>query len=106
MDLPLARPFGHWSGCHAFPWSVTQPNWRPQLRLKFTQPYQYGIMVTADGNRFVDEGRTFRISPMPSTASGSLQQRDNCMADLRRPTRHSLAMRIAALRHQSHSENH
>jgi tricarballylate dehydrogenase len=57
-----AQPYGHWSGCHAVSWerNATEfgdPGLTPQFQ---RNAYQFGIMVNAEGNRFVDEGADFR----------------------------------------------
>jgi tricarballylate dehydrogenase len=57
-----AQPYGHWSGCHATGWEryaadfgdlVQTPNYQ-------RHSYTFGIMVNADGKRFLDEGADFR----------------------------------------------
>ena len=57
-----ASPAGHWSGCHAVGWDMNAPEFG-DLRVGdgFQKHcYPYGIMVNADGVRFVDEGADFR----------------------------------------------
>lgn len=65
LGVPLAaamrhggQPFGHWGGCHSVPLDSDAP---PVGDLKMTDKYSrysypYGIMVNAEGQRFVDEG--------------------------------------------------
>ncbi len=56
-----AQPYGHWSGCHATPVDATAPR-VGDLRLTDKTnrlSYPYGIMVNAEGRRFVDEGEDF-----------------------------------------------
>jgi tricarballylate dehydrogenase len=57
-----AQPYGHWSGCHAIQWDAGAP---PTGDLELTnrysrQSYPVGIVVNADGERFIDEGADFR----------------------------------------------
>jgi tricarballylate dehydrogenase len=57
-----AQPSGHWSGCHAVSWEryasdfgepATTPNYQ-------RHSYPFGIMINAEGKRFVDEGADIR----------------------------------------------
>jgi tricarballylate dehydrogenase len=57
-----AMPHGHWSGCHAVGWDRNAPpfgdvNVGDQFQ---KHSYPWGIMINADGERFVDEGADFR----------------------------------------------
>ncbi|HWM11970.1 MAG TPA: FAD-dependent tricarballylate dehydrogenase TcuA [Solirubrobacteraceae bacterium] len=57
-----AQAYGHWSGCHAIQWDAGAP---PTGDLELTnrysrQSYPIGIVVNADGDRFLDEGADFR----------------------------------------------
>jgi tricarballylate dehydrogenase len=57
-----AMPYGHWSGCHAVGWDLNAPpfgdvNVGDQFQ---KHSYPWGIMVNANGERFVDEGADFR----------------------------------------------
>ena len=57
-----ASPAGHWSGSHAVPWDLNAPEFG-DLRIgdQFSKlSYPLGIMVNADGSRFLDEGADFR----------------------------------------------
>ena len=57
-----ASPAGHWSGAHAVPWDLNAPEFG-DLRVgdQFSKlSYPLGIMVNANGHRFVDEGADFR----------------------------------------------
>jgi tricarballylate dehydrogenase len=61
LDIDAA-PFGHWSGCHAVGWELNAP---PFGDLRIGDSYQkhsypWGIMVNAEGRRFLDEGADFR----------------------------------------------
>jgi tricarballylate dehydrogenase len=57
-----ARPYGHWSSCHAVAWDLLAPE-TGDLRvgdLFQKHSYPIGIVVNRDGRRFVDEGADFR----------------------------------------------
>ena len=56
-----ASPFGNWSGCHACGWDRNAPEFG-ELAIgdQFEKhSYPLGILVNADGRRFVDEGADF-----------------------------------------------
>ena len=57
-----AEPYGHWSGCHAVGWDMNAPAYGDLSVGDGFQKHSYpfGIMVNADGQRFVDEGADFR----------------------------------------------
>ena len=57
-----AMPYGHWSGCHAVGWDQNAPAFGDLDVGDNFQKHSYplGIMVNADGDRFVDEGADFR----------------------------------------------
>jgi tricarballylate dehydrogenase len=57
-----ASPAGHWSGCHAVGWDNNAPEFGDLAVGDGFQKHSYplGIMVNADGRRFVDEGADFR----------------------------------------------
>jgi tricarballylate dehydrogenase len=63
MALDLgASPAGHWSGCHAVQWDHNAPEFGD---LKVGDGFQkhsypFGVVVNADGRRFLDEGADFR----------------------------------------------
>jgi tricarballylate dehydrogenase len=61
LDIDAA-PFGHWSGCHAVGWELNAPAFG-DLRVGDSyqkHSYPWGIMVNAEGRRFLDEGADFR----------------------------------------------
>ncbi|MGH1487931.1 MAG: FAD-dependent tricarballylate dehydrogenase TcuA [Acidimicrobiales bacterium] len=69
IDLAVAagaEPYGFFQGCHATPMDLHMPNYGnleiPHLERKNYRKICYflGIMVNAEGKRFVDEGRDFR----------------------------------------------
>jgi tricarballylate dehydrogenase len=57
-----AMPWGHWSGAHAVGWDLNAPHYGDLAVGDGFQKHSYpfGIMVNADGKRFVDEGADFR----------------------------------------------
>jgi len=57
-----AMPCGHWSGAHAVGWDMNAPPFgeREIGDLFQKHSYPFGIMVNANGERFVDEGADFR----------------------------------------------
>ncbi|HET6153967.1 MAG TPA: FAD-dependent tricarballylate dehydrogenase TcuA [Marmoricola sp.] len=57
-----AMPWGHWSGAHAVGWELNAPQYGDLAVGDGFQKHSYpfGIMVNANGERFVDEGADFR----------------------------------------------
>jgi tricarballylate dehydrogenase len=57
-----ARAAGNWSGCHAVGWDRNAPEFGDrEIGDGFQKhSYPFGIIVNADGKRFVDEGFDFR----------------------------------------------
>lgn len=57
-----AAPHGNWSGCHAVAWDNNAPPFGDLAVGDGFQKHSYpfGILVNADGERFVDEGADFR----------------------------------------------
>jgi len=57
-----AMPAGNWSGCHAVGWDMNAPEFGDLAVGDNFQKHSYpfGIMVNANGERFVDEGADFR----------------------------------------------
>ena len=60
-----ALPYGSWSSCHASPQDQNRPAFDvpgPDIRGDFWSRYSYpfGIMVNLNGQRFIDEGETWR----------------------------------------------
>jgi len=57
-----AMPYGNWSGCHAVGWDYNAPEYGDLVVLDNFQKHSYplGIMVNAEGKRFVDEAADFR----------------------------------------------
>ncbi len=57
-----AMPWGNWSGCHSVGWDRNAPEFGDLSVGDSFQKHSYplGIMVNADGKRFVDEGADIR----------------------------------------------
>ena len=57
-----AQPYGQWSGCHSCAWERNAGDFGSvETRHNgFRHSYLFGIMVNADGKRFLDEGADFR----------------------------------------------
>jgi tricarballylate dehydrogenase len=57
-----AAPCGNWSGCHAVGWERNAPEFGDLAVGDGFQKHSYpwGVMINADGKRFVDEGADFR----------------------------------------------
>jgi tricarballylate dehydrogenase len=57
-----AMPAGNWSGCHAVGWDRNAPEFGDLTVGDNFQKHSYpfGIMINANGERFVDEGADFR----------------------------------------------
>lgn len=57
-----AIPYGNWSGCHAVGWDRNSPEFGDLAVGDGFQKHSYpfGIMVNAQGERFVDEGADYR----------------------------------------------
>ena len=53
---------GHWSGCHAVAWDLNAPEFGDLAVGDGFQKHSYpfGIMINANGERFLDEGADFR----------------------------------------------
>jgi tricarballylate dehydrogenase len=58
-----AQSYGQWSGCHAVAWERYANDYGDvdgQHSAGYRHSYPFGLMVNADGERFVDEGADFR----------------------------------------------
>ncbi len=57
-----AEPFGNWSSCHAVAWDISAPPFGDRAVADGFQKHSYtlGIVVNAEGRRFLDEGANFR----------------------------------------------
>lgn len=56
-----ACPYGNWSGRHTTPWERNAPEYGDVTLLHsfYRQSFPIGVMINADGKRFVDEGADF-----------------------------------------------
>ena len=68
-----AQPHGHWSGCHAVAWDLNAPPFgdRNVADLFQKHSYPFGLIVNADGRRFVTRGPTSGTTPTPSMGARS-----------------------------------
>ncbi len=57
-----AQPYGQWSGCHSCAWERNAGDFGSvdTRHHGFRHSYPFGIVVNADGQRFLDEGEDFR----------------------------------------------
>ncbi|HSQ04975.1 MAG TPA: FAD-dependent tricarballylate dehydrogenase TcuA [Burkholderiales bacterium] len=57
-----AQSYGQWSGCHSVAWERYASDYGDveHPHAGYRHSYPFGIMVNADGRRFVDEGADFR----------------------------------------------
>ena len=57
-----AQSYGQWSGAHSCAWERYAPDFGlvEEPHAGYRHSYPFGIMVNADGRRFVDEGADFR----------------------------------------------
>lgn len=57
-----AKPYGHWSSCHAVAWDLLAPETGDLTVGDLFQKHSYpiGLVVNREGRRFVDEGADFR----------------------------------------------
>ena len=57
-----AAPYGNWSGCHAVGWDRNAPEFGDLAVGDGFQKHSYpiGVLINAEGKRFVDEGADFR----------------------------------------------
>ena len=71
-----AMPYGNWSGCHAVGWDRNAPDFGNLAVGDSFQKHSYpfGIMINANGERFVDEGADFRNYTYAKYGSEVLKQ--------------------------------
>jgi len=71
-----AQPYGHWSGCHAVAWDLNAPPTGDRTITELFQKHSYpfGLIVNAEGKRFVDEGADFRNYTYAKYGRDILQQ--------------------------------
>ena len=74
-----AAPYGNWSGCHAVGWDQNAPEFGDlSVGDNFQKhSYPFGIMVNANGRRFIDEGADFRNYTYAKYGRVILEQPDN-----------------------------
>jgi tricarballylate dehydrogenase len=79
-----AQPYGHWSGCHAIQWDRDAPATGDlELTNRYSrQSYPVGIVVNADGERFIDEGADFRNYPYAKYGAAVLRQPQGVAAQI------------------------
>ena len=71
-----AAPFGNWSGCHATGWDRNAPEFGDLAVGDQFEKHSYplGLLINADGKRFVDEGQDFFVSTYAKYGSAILRQ--------------------------------
>jgi len=77
MDIG-AQPHGNWSGCHSVAWDVNAPAYGDlDIGDQFQKHnYPFGIIVNANGERYVDEGANFHSHTYAKYGGMILQQPD------------------------------
>ncbi len=75
MDVGAAMT-GHWSGCHAVQWDMNAPEFGDiSIGDKFQKHnYPFGIIVNANGERFVNEGEDFHSYTYAKCGAAVLKQ--------------------------------
>jgi tricarballylate dehydrogenase len=73
-----AQTCGHWSGCHATSWERHAPTYGDRAigELFSKHSYPYGVLVNAEGRRFIDEGADFYLYTYAKCGRALLQQPD------------------------------
>ena len=58
-----AAPYGNWTGCHATGWDLNAPEFGDvNVGDQFQKhSYLFGLLINAEGKRFVDEGAEFHL---------------------------------------------
>ncbi|MBI4192739.1 MAG: FAD-dependent tricarballylate dehydrogenase TcuA [Betaproteobacteria bacterium] len=71
-----AQSCGNWSGCHAISWERNAPTYgdRSIGELFSRHGFPYGIVVNAEGSRFLDEGADFYLYTYAKYGRAVLQQ--------------------------------
>jgi tricarballylate dehydrogenase len=71
-----ARPHGNWSGCHSVAWDVNAPPFGDlAIGDQFQKHnYPFGIVVNAQGERFIDEGANFHSHTYAKYGAAILKQ--------------------------------
>jgi tricarballylate dehydrogenase len=73
-----AQACGHWSGCHATSWDRHAPTYGDRAigELFSKHSYPYGLLINAEGKRFIDEGADFYLYTYAKCGRALLQQPD------------------------------
>jgi tricarballylate dehydrogenase len=73
-----AQACGHWSGCHATSWERHAPAYGDRAigELFSKHSYPYGVLINAEGKRFIDEGADFYLYTYAKCGRALLQQPD------------------------------
>jgi tricarballylate dehydrogenase len=77
MALDLgAQACGNWSGCHAISWERNAPTFGDRTigELFSKHSFPYGIVINAEGKRFLDEGADFYLYTYAKYGQRVLQQ--------------------------------
>lgn len=71
-----AAPYGNWSGCHATGWDLNAPEFGDvNVGDQFQKhSYIFGLLINANGKRFVDEGYDFHSFTYAKYGGAVLQQ--------------------------------
>jgi tricarballylate dehydrogenase len=71
-----AQSCGNWSGCHAISWERNAPTYGDRAigELYSKHSFPYGIVVNAEGRRFLDEGADFYLYTYAKYGQRVLQQ--------------------------------
>ena len=77
-----AIPYDDWSTCHASPQDINRPDYDLPGESKSGDywsryAYPFSIMVNINGNRFIDEGETWRGLTYAKTGKAILEQKNN-----------------------------
>ncbi len=73
-----AQACGNWSGCHATSWERHAPSYGDRTigELFSKHSFPYGLLINAEGRRFVDEGADFYLYTYAKYGKVILQQPD------------------------------
>ena len=77
-----AIPYDDWSTCHASPQDINRPDYDLPGENKSGDywsryAYPFSIMININGNRFIDEGETWRGLTYAKTGKAILEQKNN-----------------------------
>lgn len=73
-----AQACGHWSGCHATSWERHAPAYGDRAigELFSKHSYPFGVLINAEGKRFIDEGADFYLYTYAKCGRALLNQPD------------------------------